>query len=109
MAFFFGDGFDLYSAITDCGTYWDAAFGPSASLTMSSSGRFAGSRGITISSTNVAPYILKTSSVNDAVHKIVVAVQQITVLSGTNAGIYFTLYDGATAQCTVAFRMARLC
>lgn len=105
MAFFFGDGFDLYSAITDCGSYWDAAFGGTATLALSSSGRFTGSRSIantvTISTT---PYITKVSANNDAVHHIAVAIQQTAALAGTTVGTYFTLFDGATVQCSVVFR-----
>lgn len=105
MAFFFGDGFDLYSQITDCGSYWDAALGASVTLALSSSGRFAGSRGVTlVALQSTTPYIAKTSSVNDAVHHVSVAVQQSGALSGTSVGAYFTLYDGATAQCSVVFR-----
>lgn len=104
MSYFFGDGWDLYTQITDCGGYWDSTFGGGVSLALSASGRFSGSRGLTAISFSATPYITKTSSVNDAVHHIVVAAQQASALSGTQAGIYFTLFDGATAQCTVAFR-----
>lgn len=105
MAFFFGDGFDLYSTIIDCGSYWDTTFGTTVSLALSSSGRFAGSRGISITSGSSSnPYIFKTSNNNDAVHHLVLAIQQTVALSGTQAGIAFTFYDGASAQCSIYFR-----
>lgn len=104
MAFFFGDGFDCYRDITDCGTYWDAAFGNVQTLTISASGRFAGSRGLITAASSGTVYLFKTSGVNDAVHHLSIAFQQTTALTGSVLGQYFTLYDGATAQCTVVFR-----
>jgi hypothetical protein len=104
MTFFFGDGFDCYRDITDCGTYWDAAFGGSVTLALSASGRFTGSRGVTNTTSNNTIYITRTSGVNDAVHHISVAFQQTFALSGTLTGIFCTLYDGTTAQCSIAFR-----
>lgn len=105
MAFFFGDGFDLYSAITDCGTYWDAAFGSGATLALSSSGRFAGSRGLTTTSGSVVttPYITKTSSVNDPVHHFSFAAQLGTP-TGTLTSLWIALYDGTSVQCCVFVR-----
>lgn len=55
------------------------------------------------SNASATPYITKTSSVNDAVHHISLA-YQTTGLSGTSQNIFATLYDGATAQCTVSIR-----
>jgi hypothetical protein len=104
MSFFFGDGFDLYAQITDCGGYWDSAFGGTATLALSSSGRFAGGRGLANIGNNTAPYLTKTSGQNDAVHHISVAIQQVSALTGTNQVMNFGLYDGATAQCTIVFR-----
>lgn len=104
MAFFFGDGFDLYSTITDCGGYWDGAFGGTASLTLSASGRFTGSRGISPATIATVPYITKTSGVNDSVHHITLAFQQTATLTGSALAFFCTLYDGATAQCTIIFR-----
>lgn len=104
MAFWFGDGFDLYTSLTDCGTYWDAAFGGGVTLALSASGRFAGSRGITNINVLTAPYITKTSGANDAVHHISVAVQQTSTLTGTSNNLFISLIDGATTQCTIAFR-----
>jgi hypothetical protein len=104
MAFFFGDGFDLYATLTDCGTYWDATFGSTASLALSASGRFAGSRGLLSPTSSITPYISKTSGINDAVHHITVAILQVPPLTGTTNGTFFTLSDGATAQCTIVFR-----
>lgn len=105
MAVFFGDGFDLYSTITDCGGYWDSTFGGTVTLAISSTGRFTGSRGLAqAAGASATPYITKVSGSNDAVHHIVAAIQQTTALTGTNNGLFFTLYDGSTAQCTVVFR-----
>lgn len=103
MAYWFGDGFDLYTAVADCGTYWDASLGPA--VLQIAPGRFAGSRGFGIFSSNgTTPHITKTSGVNDAVHHISVAIQQTVALSGATGGAWFSLYDGASAQCTVWFR-----
>jgi hypothetical protein len=106
MAFFFGDGFDLYTAITDCGGYWDGAFGATVSLALSSSGRFAGSRGLTIASAGSATvaYATKTSGVNDAVHHLSLAIQQTAAITGTSNYLWFTFYDGSSAQCSLVFR-----
>jgi hypothetical protein len=104
MAFFFGDGFDLYAQISDCGGYWDSAFG-SSSVTLSSSGRFAGSRSAAIGpGTGSTPCITKTSGVNDSVHHFSLALQQTLALSGSSFGLFIMLFDGATAQCTILFR-----
>lgn len=102
MAYWFGDGFDLYGQITDAAGYWDATLGSVASLQLGT-GRFPGSRGAVMVSGNQNAYLLKTSGVNDSVHHVSVAVMQTSVLSGTNGGWFFTLFDGATAQCSVMF------
>ena len=47
---------------------------------------------------------IKTSGVNDAVHHFVVSFQQTSVITGSTLGLYFELFDGATAQCSVVFR-----
>jgi hypothetical protein len=104
MAFFFGDSWDLYAQITDCSGYWDATFGGTATLALSSSGRFAGSRGLAGTAANGIAYISKTSGQNDSIHHLSIAVQQVPALSGTFNGFWITFYDGATAQCSVAFR-----
>lgn len=103
-AWFFGDSFDLYSTITDCGGYWDGTFGGTASLTLSASGRFTGSRGISPATIATVPYITKTSGANDSVHHITLAFQQTATLTGSALAFFCTLYDGATAQCTIIFR-----
>jgi hypothetical protein len=104
MAYFFGDGFDLYTQLTDCGSYWDGTFGSSVSLGISTTGRFAGSRSLTGLLSLATPYITKTSGTNDAVHHLSLALQQTNALAGATSCIFFTLTDGATAQCTVIFR-----
>jgi hypothetical protein len=100
MAWSFGDGFDLYAAVADMTTgYWDS--GSFASVTLVA-GRFAGSQAVQwASSTNI---LTKSSSVNDAVHHLVLAIRQTAVLSGSTLGYYLELFDGATAQCSVVFR-----
>lgn len=106
MAYFFGDGFDLYSngAITDCAGYWDGSFGNGSTFALATSGRFAQSRSIQGQGFGTpAPYITKTSSINDAVHHISTAYKQDSI-SGTSAcPIWITLYDGTTAQCSICF------
>lgn len=105
MAFFFGDGFDCYSAITDAATYWDASLGGSATLALSTNGRFSGSRSVAMTSTfSATPYLTKTSGQNDAVHHFSFGYIQTTALTGTSIGLTIFLYDGATAQCSLSFR-----
>lgn len=99
MAYWFGDGFDLYAQITDAylsGTYWDSA--SAAPGTTLVAGRFTGSRAIFWGANN---FLQKTSGVNDVVHHFSFAVTTNTALSGTTADTSITLYDGATAQCSV--------
>lgn len=103
MAYWFGDGFDLYTVVTDAvasGTYWDGA--SSISSATLPAGRFAGSQGLNLATNGT--YLQKTSGNNDAVHHFTVAYIQNIALSGTNQTYAFTLYDGATAQCSVVFR-----
>lgn len=99
----FGDGFDLYAAPTDASAgYWDTS---NVGFALVSPGRFVGSRALSLtnaSSTNAA--LVKSSGSNDAVHHIVFAMQQTAALSGTSIYSWFTLGDGATAQCTVCLR-----
>jgi len=101
MAWSFGDGFDLYTAVTDAATgYWDTT-GSAGQFTFTA-GRFAGSQAVNSSSAVV--YLTKSSATNDAVHHFCVAFRQTAAISGTTLGIYLRLDDGATAQCTVVFR-----
>jgi hypothetical protein len=101
---FFGDSFDLYAAPADAfvgGSYWDSGV---ANCTLVA-GRFGGSRGIQASAGSASvPLLLKSSASNDSVHHINVAIQQTTAITGSNLGSWFTLSDGATAQCSVVFR-----
>jgi hypothetical protein len=102
MAYIFGDGFDLYAALTDAyaaGSYWDATSTTNASFV---AGRFTGSRAI--APTAASGILVKTSGVNDAVHHLVVAYQQTSAITGSSLGGYLELFDGATAQCSVVFR-----
>jgi hypothetical protein len=101
MAFFFGDGFDLYAACADASlNYWDSAslFPTNSSLV---AGRFSGSRAWSWGSSST---LVKASSVNDAVHHFVLAYLVTAVPSGTGNGFYIQLFDGTTAQCSVVFR-----
>jgi hypothetical protein len=101
MAFFFGDGFDLYAQTSDAyqgGTYWDSG---ATSFTLQS-GRFVGSRAIQYNATGI--WLTKSSAANDSVHHFVVAYEQTVAISGTTLGFYIELFDGTTAQCSVVFR-----
>jgi hypothetical protein len=102
VSFDFGDSFDCYAAIADMANgYWDTATVGSSSLV---AGRFAGSRALSLmGSAAVTPLFVKTSSVNDGVHHIVCAFQQTTTLGSSNAA-WITLFDGATAQCSIVFK-----
>jgi hypothetical protein len=102
VAYFFGDGFDLYAAVTDPyqgGTYWDSGVATGVSLVP---GRFSGSRAISFGNTVNA--LQKSSGVNESVHHINVGIYQVASLSGTNSCFTVQLKDGATPQCTVIFR-----
>jgi len=105
MAFFFGDGFDLYAQASDAyqgGTYWETGVSSTSAL---APGRFSGSKAFAFSSSSsTSSAVLKNSGVNESVHHLSFAVQQITALSGTTIYTWFTLGDGATAQCSVAIR-----
>jgi hypothetical protein len=107
MSFLFGDGFDCYTQFSDLyssATYWDSSATPG--LDLSSFGRFSGSRGLT-TTTGITPTVAsltKSSNVNDAVHHINVAIQQLVAITGTVNTIWLTLFDGATAQCSIVFR-----
>src|SRR5262252_7683184 len=101
MSYFFGDGFDLYSACDDAKTgYWDAT---SINLTGYSTlvaGRFSGSQAWSWSNSS---RLDRASGVNDAVHHFVVGFMTSN-FSGSNLGFNIQLFDGATAQCSVVFR-----
>lgn len=101
MSFFFGDGFDLYALPADAiNGYWDS--GNLSSVTLFA-GRFAGSRSFGPFGLGVLN-LVKSSGQNDAVHHLVVAIQQSSALTGTTVYGFLQLADGATAQCTVVFR-----
>src|SRR5215467_4248687 len=104
MTYVFGDSFDLYAAAADAAAaYWDVNT-IAAQYTLVA-GRFAGGQAISIGAATGAVNILqKTSGVNDAVHHFVLAFRQTAALSGTTLGMYITLFDGATAQCSLVFR-----
>ena len=103
MAYAFGDGFDCYAAPADAiAGYWDSGNSTNWSL---ATGRFSGSLGLQGTTGNaVNALVLKNSGSNDAVHHISVAVQQSAAITGTSPYHWFTLLDGATAQCSVVFR-----
>jgi hypothetical protein len=99
MAWSFGDSFDLYSDVADMvNGYWDSSSG---NLALATPGRFPGT-GALNPSLNSA--LVKASNVNDAVHHIVCAFQQASTITGPTPGLYFELFDGATAQCSIVFR-----
>lgn len=102
MAFFFGDGFDCYALPADALLgYWDSG---TTNFTLAA-GRFSGSRALQNSGA-VSGYLTKSSGSNDAVHHLVFAVNFTATPSAgsTGACLSFVLYDGTTAQCTVAIR-----
>lgn len=103
MTYTFGDGFDLYAAVGDMYLgYWDSGTGSAGNNTTLATGRFTGSQCLSETLGNVTLGI-KNSGANDAVHHIVCA-YRTTVLSGTNAGLYFQFGDGTSAQCSIVFR-----
>jgi hypothetical protein len=99
MSFFFGDGFDVYSANTDPIGYWDSAL--ALTNLAFAAGRFSGSRALNINTTG-SGYV-KSSGQNDAVHHLVFSIYENQTVSGTSGALYFAFSDGATAQCTVQF------
>lgn len=106
MAWFFGDGFDLYQQFSDAymgGTYWDSGTA-SNGYEVASSGRFSGSRGLSQFGNSTSGALVKSSGSNDTTHHINFAYTTTTALSGTNKLFFVTLSDGATAQCTLAVR-----
>jgi hypothetical protein len=99
MAFFFGDGIDLYALPADAiAGHWDSGTTGFAL----GAGRFSGSRAMVHSATGA--WLVKSSGQNDAVHHIVCAYQQTAAISGTTLGLYFQLTDGTTNQCCIVFR-----
>src|SRR3954465_3793606 len=102
MAYCFGDSFDCYATMADpLAGYWDSGVGVGAANTLVA-GRFAGSQAVSIQSGVVS--LVKASSVNDAVHHIVMAFRQTAVLSGATLGLYLQLSDAATNQVCIVFR-----
>jgi len=102
MAWLHGDSFDWFSSIADAAlNHWDTA----VSHGSTASGRFSGSRAVTNGLANPTTIGLgKSSGSNDATHHVVVAFVHTSALSGTTNGFWITLYDSATAQCTIVFR-----
>ena len=100
--FSFGDSFDLYAAPTDAiNGYWDGGTTVNAGLV---TGRFAGSRGLQQTTGSSVTASLFKNGANDPLHHIVVAIQQITAITGSSNYQWFTLSDAGTAQCSVVFR-----
>src|SRR5215831_12207524 len=95
-----GDSYDLYAATADAvAGYWDS--GTTTSFTLQP-GRFSGGQSLQ-NSANTS-WLVKSSGANDAVHHVCCAVWQSAALSGTTLGLYLTLSDAATAQCSIVFR-----
>ena len=98
MTYNFADSFDLYATTADAILgYWDSGSGTPPLV----AGRFTGSRAISFAGTN---NVVKSSGQNDAVHHFAVSYLQTLTVGGTTVGNYITIYDGATAQCSVTFR-----
>jgi len=101
MAWIIGDGFDLYSTITDAALgHWDGA--TTASLT---TGRFSPGKAITSNGAGGTVYLVKSSGTNDVTHHIVCGFVQPQAIGGTTPGLYFQLLDGTTSQCSICFRI----
>ena len=97
--FSFADSFDLYATSADAiNGYWDS--GTTAGLTLGT-GRFTGSKAINMT---VGTGFTKSSGTNDAVHHLVISIEQTTALSGTTNVSWLELFDGTTAQCTIVFK-----
>ncbi len=106
MSFQFGDGFDCYATTADAlNGYWDSAASTTVTniVVGSAVARFAGSQSIRFGA-NSSTTLVKTSAVNDALHHLTLAFNQTAAITGTLSGLCLTLFDGATAQCTVVFR-----
>jgi hypothetical protein len=103
MPWFFADSFDLYSSTLDLPLgHWDASSINMSNNATFADGRFAGSRAISVSS---GGRLDKTSGANDPLHHFIVSWKQISTMSGSSLGWYFTLLDGTSAQCSVVFRI----
>src|SRR5580765_4173516 len=101
MAYIFGDGFDLYTAVADAyAGYWDGGTASSATLI---AGRFTGGQAVSVN-TGATLYFIKNSPANDAVHHIVIAFRQTAALTGSTLGVYLQLLDGTNGQCAIVFR-----
>jgi hypothetical protein len=99
MAWAFGDSFDLYSnAANDLAFgYWDSV----NAIGIQPSGRFPGSRAMSVGFTSS---LVKASNVNDQVHHLAFSMfYSGGSIGGTGQGFFATLYDGATAQCSIVF------
>lgn len=100
MAFTFTDGFDCYAAAADeILGYWDSGGATNTLVT----GRFIGSRAIQMPNISTG-VLVKSSGQNDAVHHISFAFQHPGLITGSSIQLYINIGDGATAQCTMAFR-----
>lgn len=103
MAFFFGDGFDLYAAPANAIVgYWDGGNADASIVT----GRFSGSRAFQVGNlgSTTTAMLLKNSGSNDAIHHLNFSIYATQALSGTNIYTWFTLLDGGSAQCSIYFR-----
>jgi hypothetical protein len=99
MTYNFGDSFDLYATTSDpANNYWDSVTTPASASIVA--GRFSAGRAFYFGG-GVA--LNKTSNINDPVHHFTFSGQNTVGISGT-ATWAITLYDGATAQCSVVFR-----
>jgi hypothetical protein len=96
----FGDSFDLYTSTSDSiASYWDSGNPNSFNL---QAGRFTGGQCIRNATTGL--WLVKSSSFNDPIHHVIFALYQTAALGGTTLGMYFSLGDGATAQCSIVSR-----
>jgi len=102
VSYIFGDGFDCYAASADTlSGYWDAGTMSGVSLVV---GRFAGGQALRIAVVSTLNILIKSSTANEAVHHVSVALRQETSLSGATLCTALQFVDASTVQCSIVFR-----
>lgn len=102
MAWIFGDSFDFYAASADALLgHWDGGAITNYQLSTPANARFGVGQALNIFSVN-ATGINKASGSNDATHHVVFAYRNNATASNSTC-LSITLYDGATAQCSINF------
>lgn len=97
----FADSFDFYASTNDLTNYWEVVSPGNIGI---QTGRFIGSRSLSIQYNSGGADLQKSSGQNDAIHHInVAAYWNQSGLTGTSQGASFTFSDGANNQCTIQF------